>query len=899
MYYTEKMKVVFGSLALHIASHCWKVCIVGFLLNGLLGLGMLNLPRKSLLNNDIEEVYMPRETKTGETEQFILNLFPDYSGTDFYTHQAVKQPLYTEFIIWRKNKQSLINDSLYGEIYSLMQGIKNITLHYVNDTAVDYSHLCARRDDKCVTTGEEIIEQLRECKDGMLPLNTFQSENKTIFENPLFQLADYIIENDTLISAMYLKVRFNLRQDTILYEKHSKHWMDRFITHMKQIFELQESKDLSFTFSHSKSFLEELGNDTYTDIPYFSFVFTIYFFYMGFVMSGGNILAKRVNIGRMGIIVTPTSVLGAWGLLMACEVEFTNVIGVAPLFIVGHQIINTMITLSHLSDANDIPDSKLRVEYAVKMSALPVTTTMMCYVVPFTVAIFSKYYAIELVGIYVVATMVFNYVNHFVFYTACLAIHEQRIDAGRHCCICTKLRPREELEGRSCCIICCCSGSRPEKRTDTESSIEKISRKAMLRFLLTTTSKCISLFSYMLLTAFSVWGILNYKVDVLQTNEVLSTSYFHSWNEKHVSFYNETFTIQFVTIHPSGYANDLVTILDFEKKLKSKSFLNNQLLLSWNDLYENSSYVNYTSELALSLSVKNKFIPENNVFSRDIRFDQNDSSILASRCYINTKYTSTMSMISLKKELFDLADEMSDYLEDKYNDIDEHVLPFKTDDKYVSVHSPDFILTDAWKQPLWEYFIFTGTQIGLVICLLFLLKPNLSSLILIPLVYLSMVTCLFGVSRFLGIYLTQVSAIIYMMAGCFFVEVVVHTFYSYFQATGINKAARVNVILGTTSQSLFHAMFGQVLGLLVLFVVRSYVFVTVFRLAILTTGICVIFIILWVPILLSVFGPSATDTKSEILDSYKIDLTSISFDDVKINEQTGVDNPACLHTKRA
>ena len=59
-----------------------------------------------------------------------------------------------------------------------------------------------------------------------------------------------------------------------------------------------------------------------------------------------------------------------------------------------------MVTLSHLADAYHISDGKERVAYAVRMSSLPVTVTMICNVVPFSIATMSKYYALELVSIY-------------------------------------------------------------------------------------------------------------------------------------------------------------------------------------------------------------------------------------------------------------------------------------------------------------------------------------------------------------------------------------------------------------------------------------------------------------------------------------------------------------------
>jgi NADH:ubiquinone oxidoreductase subunit B-like Fe-S oxidoreductase len=66
----------------------------------------------------------------------------------------------------------------------------------------------------------------------------------------------------------------------------------------------------------------------------------------------------------------------------------------------GHQIINTMKTLSYISEVNDVEDARKRVEYAVRMSVFPLSVTTLCHAVPFAVAVASKYYAIKLVGIY-------------------------------------------------------------------------------------------------------------------------------------------------------------------------------------------------------------------------------------------------------------------------------------------------------------------------------------------------------------------------------------------------------------------------------------------------------------------------------------------------------------------
>ena len=344
MAYTDKLQSFYGRLALFISFHPWKFCIIGFLVNGLLGLGMLNLPNKHLLNNNIEEVYMPRNTATEKTAQKILQIFPDHSRDDFYYHQTVHKPLIAELIIWGLSKPSLINESFYERLSFLMAEIKNLSFMNTNGEMSTYYDVCARRNNKCVVNGEIFIDCMKENKNGTIPLKSLIPENSTILENPLLLLADYHVTNETLVNATYLRIRFNLSQNTTLQAEDSDRWIGRFVSHMKESVEKWRSKNVCIAFSTSRSFLEEIGNDTYNDIPFFSFVFTIYFVYIGFVMSGGNILAKRVHIGRMGIIVTPTSILGAWGLLMACEVEFTNVIGITPVLIVSKY--NNLIVVS-------------------------------------------------------------------------------------------------------------------------------------------------------------------------------------------------------------------------------------------------------------------------------------------------------------------------------------------------------------------------------------------------------------------------------------------------------------------------------------------------------------------------------------------------------------------------
>ncbi|XP_045209327.1 patched domain-containing protein 1-like [Mercenaria mercenaria] len=897
--FQEAFKHFFEVLAICIAKHPWKVAIITFLFNGLLGLGMLNLPASKLLNNDIEDLYIPKGGPTEKTANELLKLFPDKSGYDFYPHQNVKQPMFAEIMIWKHDVQNLINGSIYQEIEHIMKFVKNISTFTVDGGYAKYPDLCARRNGECVIQGEEVVEQIKDNDAGTIPIRELLNRDGNNYESSLTNLADYTVENDTLTSAKYLKVRFHLRQDSETMLKNSKLWRDHFVTYMKKFIRKQYPDNLHLTFTHSGAFYEELGNDTFMDIPYFSFVFTVFLTYLGIIMAGGNIISKRVNIGRIGIVVTPVSVLGAWGLLMGCGVEFTNTIGVIPLLIQAHQIINAMIALSHLSDVNDVKDAHKRVAYAVKTSAIPVTLTTLCHVIPFAVGIPSNYYVTKLVCIYFVVTMLFNYFNHFVFFTACLALHEHRIDAELHFCCWTKLTPRDQLieEGRNCCVICCCSGKRPETREDTESGPERLSRKLMSRFFLTTPMKFFSVLSYLAYLVFVIWGLTMYDIDSVQISKVLPKSYFSNWNKYWTREFKNESIIQFVAIHPYGYTHNQTIVSDFEKLIKTKSYMKFDSFQSWFETYSSSDYKNLTTEEAFLQSVQESFIPNNPVFKHDLVSDAIRPRVIASRFYMKTKHvSSTKAMIQIKKDLQKLVKDINEYAEDIHDNNEDNGVyesPFiwqVDDDKYFIVHSPDFLATDWYMLPLWEILKIAAVQFGLLFCLSLILNPSLGMAIQLPFCYFSMVGGIFGLSHFFGVYLTPVPMIVYMIGCSYSTEVISHTYYHFMKAEGINRAARMNTVLSTISQAIFHTIFGQFLGLLVLIVDESYVFVTVFQLTIITTGSCVIHTVLWLPTLLSLLGPGEEKIPEESLDIYKVELATISNGTASRNNSAGIAN---------
>ena len=286
----------FGRWSGFVAGHPWKVIFCMVILNTLFGIQLIS----QIPNNDIFELYVAHPSHATKARDMLLRHFPDTSGHNFEPNASYPLPLYAEVIISEINGENVLSENTTLDIDNLIQEVTsiNITSQYGENS--NYMALCAQNEVVCVVEGRRASDL--DCLGGV----TF--------------------DNGTVTRASYRKVRFYLRQDSAMRKSDSIAWMEKFI----QFFDNFNSDRIQVVYSHSLSFYVRLNDDTYIDIRFFGLSFTIFITICSFVITGGDCLSKRTHIGRMGIIVTPLSVMGAWGFLAGCGAEFTNMNGVMP-----------------------------------------------------------------------------------------------------------------------------------------------------------------------------------------------------------------------------------------------------------------------------------------------------------------------------------------------------------------------------------------------------------------------------------------------------------------------------------------------------------------------------------------------------------------------------------------
>ena len=350
MKHIRKLENLFGLLGAFIFDNKWSVVIVSFLVNGLFGLGLLSLS----LNNDTTILFLSRNTETNKLGEKLSDLYADNGDNQFTLHSSIKLPVFVELIVNEKGNKNLLNPVYVNETNSILEQIQNLSIISDYEGHISYKHLCEKISDKCVIEGYEIIETLskRSVNNNFLNISRLEEQySKETYNSIIESIGDYTEMNGTITEVKYFKFRLYLRQNTAGVLEDSKLWQHQFIQEMSRM----TNDHLNIVYAHSQSLLEEIGEETYPDIRYFGLAFTIFLTYCGFYVSGGDCVSKRVNIGRMGTIVGPLGVLGAWGLTCGTGWQFTNTTGVMPYI----AMCKHTQTLNYRSFFNDFPSSQI------------------------------------------------------------------------------------------------------------------------------------------------------------------------------------------------------------------------------------------------------------------------------------------------------------------------------------------------------------------------------------------------------------------------------------------------------------------------------------------------------------------------------------------------------------
>ncbi|KAL5012817.1 hypothetical protein ScPMuIL_011368 [Solemya velum] len=813
-----------------ISRHPWKVILVCVLFNGLLGIGLVRLE----INDDALTLFTPENNRAQQDRDKINSLFSSNSSSNFYVHNTVDLG-YTAHVIIVPQSGEVLDSSFMDEAENIYRYITDISVMYKGQKLA-YTDICAKRDSKCVVSGNEFFEL--PTKNLFLLKQIPYPQYGNIYLPPIFGKAK--AENDILVSAGAYRMQFNLRDDDA-YIGVVEQWMGQFIERMKNL----DTNMTSVVYKHYFSISDEMNANLFGDITLFAVTFLLMCAYASLATINGNCLADRAFLGMAGVFATVLAILGAFGLCSACGVPFVSIVGVVPFLVVGIGVDDMFILLSGMADAiehdTEIED---RVARMMRTSGMGITITSLTDLLGFLIGSLSIFPAIRYFCIYTGVSILFCYINHVTFFTSCVTIDQKRVQVLRHSKTCMRIQPMDKLEaeGAGWGHIYCCSGKLPQRREDVESPLESYPRKF---FTFLSSYKPMKWFTVILILVYwgiSIWGAIFFKEGLLIENLVNSESYFYKYSVSDRNNYNSEAMLMLVIEEELDYTSADVrkSVQDLLTNVKSNQYIENNFQLSWLQAYMASPVFNTTTKESFAQNLK-LFLndPSGELFREDVVFsDDIPTAISFCRLYLRS-LPSDDSQIQ------------STMMEETRGIVDRNALK-------ALIYSPTFLLSEQYATILEQTVQTLGIVAACIFVVTFIFMPHPFIVVLVTVAVASMMTGLIGFMYFWDLTLSSITMIHIIMSIGFSVDYSAHICHAFMISHGKTRDEKMRSAMKHAGGPVFSGAFSSFLGIIVLIFTSSYIFQSFFKvmLTVIITG--VLHALLFLPTILSVIGPLAS-----------------------------------------
>ncbi|XP_033753309.1 patched domain-containing protein 3-like [Pecten maximus] len=823
----ENMSSAFGRYGKVLARYPWTSIILCIVVNGLLGVNIQWITSDS----DLERVYTPTNSQADQDRDRIASMFPDSTGTNFYRQSTDSLGLFGEIIFKPRHESNVLKRKYKKVIEEILKTARATYVTDIDDKIYRYEELCARRNGECVVDGEFLLENAfwDMLKNGSITREMFDKEDYFLI------MGDPTFVNETLRSAFALKLRLSLRQDSRTFTELSSKWEKEFLKTSKDI----KLNDSDIAYQISDSLNSELDANTGGDITYFSLTFTLMITYASFVAAGGNCVSQRGHLGRAGVISAGLAILGSFGLMSACHVKFVNIVGVMPFLIIGIGVDDMFIMMSGLAEADQSAQIEDKIAHVMKTSGIAITITSLTNFIAFVVGITSVFKSVRNFCIYTAAAVGFCYLNQITFFIGCMVLQERRVAENRHCITCVPIEFPDEKNNQSESVAkrICCTGSPPKSRNEQESMLEKIPRLVIPRMIVNLPAKFITIMLYLAYLAFSVLGVTRLHQGLNLQNLVSDSSYYYQFSKWDFDYFPLNFPVSFVVPSYQNYSSGRVSD-DIDSLLTTANRhidIEDSYELNWLKSYQNSIYFTNTSEKAFVNGLRD-FLNTTTVFRNDVVFNHANDRIEACRFHVFSKsikdsYTQGKLMLQMRE----IAS--------------SSIIP-------CFAYSPVFIFFEQYVAVVPSTLQTVGIAVAAVFVVACLMMPNPFLILCIALSLASIITGVLGFMHFWGLSLSSITMIHVIMSVGFSVDFSAHICHAFLTSEGQDRNARVCKALEITAGPIFNSAVSSIVGIVMLTLSESYVFISFFRVMLLVILFGFFHGMFVLPVIFSLIGPN-------------------------------------------
>ncbi|WAR27800.1 PTHD3-like protein [Mya arenaria] len=530
----------------------------------------------------------------------------------------------------------------------------------------------------------------------------------------------------------------------------------------------------------------------------------------------------------------------SFGLCSAIGVDFVSIVGVVPFLVIGIGIDDMFILLSGLSGAQGENTVENKIAETLRSSGVGITITSITDLLAFMAGAGSNFIAVRNFCIYTGVAVVFCYINNITLFAACLTINEHRVEQNRHFITCRRVKPKEvlKIEGKSKFFAFCCGGTPPKNRKDAESILDKFPRWLFPKIVLKLPFKIIIIVLFLGYLAAGIYGCVYLKQGLDLSQLVQDDSYFYKYSIWFETHFSRQSPVAFATTNDYTYSDQKTKnqIDDVIKTAQDNEYFDDTFEHNWLNTYMASTYYDGSSESNFIVGFKS-FISNSSYarFENDVVIDSSETKITASKFYV-------------------LSSDLSDSQEEGKMMLKAREIADNAQFQCIA-SSPGFVAFEQYVRILGQTLQSVGIALAAVFVVTCIFMPHPVLIVFVTLAVTMIMVGVFGYMLYIDVALSAITMIHLIMSIGFSIDFTAHICHGYMISTGASRDERVKLAFDHTGAPIFHGAMSSLIGVVVLFGAKSYIFKTFAAVMSFVLLFGIAHALLLLPVILSWLGP--------------------------------------------
>ncbi|OQR66928.1 patched domain-containing protein 3-like, partial [Tropilaelaps mercedesae] len=432
-----------------------SLALCGVLVIGFIPYEPLRALGPSLLySDDPEFLFAPRHSRAYEEGRIVSASFPTNTSLNFDVGRSTRHEAFARVIIEAKNR-SVLTSGAWKDVLQLDRSIRALSIGAVDASSSSsrsrfrrtYSDLCAKDGGRCFENDflAPLTRLLPMIEFGLMnlqyPLHIITAKSGKQLHIPtgvIFGGANLSEDGTILLSARAITLFYYLEGETDTSKLRARQWVSAFVDLLDEI----QLPDVRTYFFTSRSLADELERNTLSIAPLLpiAFVLMLVFTMVSCSMTGGRSWHEaKPWIGLLSCTTVLLAVGAATGCVALAGVPLIGIDLAAPFLMLGIGLDDTFVMLSAWRNTNPSLSVEERTAQMFGEAGVSITITSLTNIISFVIGAYSPFPSVYIFCVYSAACATCTYILQLLLLGSLIAVFGHLEALRLHGLFCYKL----------------------------------------------------------------------------------------------------------------------------------------------------------------------------------------------------------------------------------------------------------------------------------------------------------------------------------------------------------------------------------------------------------------------------------------------------------------------------